>query len=147
MSMSDKEIQLKLGTATEKFIAKTLRGFGYWVYNIPMKANGQPCDIIAVKGGKSMLVWLIDGKHVRGEDVSFAFARVEPNQVSAMGYAHDFAKIDNIGFCVFFDRDKRLRWLPYSIYRDMEASGRKSVNMSELKPFEEVLRDVDDNRE
>lgn len=148
--MNEKELQIKLGAATEKFIAKTLRTYGYWVYNVPMKTSGQPCDIIAVKGnsgksGNAFLVWLIDGKHVRGEEVSFTFARIEPNQISAMGYAHDFANIENIGFCVFFDRDKKLRWLPFSEYKKLSDSGAKSVNMNNLKLFTEVLADANCN--
>lgn len=143
--MSEKEIQKKLGDATEKFVCKTLRGFGYWVYNMPMKTNGQPFDIVAAKGGVSFLVWLIDGKHVRGEEVSFTFARIEPNQISSMAYAHDFAKIENIGFAVFFDRDKQLRWFPFEEYRKMAENGQKSVNMNSLELFTEVLKRADNN--
>ena len=147
--MNEKELQIKLGTATEKFTCKTLRSFGYWVYNIPMKTTGQPCDIVAIKGtgGKnSFLVWLIDGKHVRGEEVSFTFARIEPNQISAMSYAHDFAKINNIGFVVFFDRDKQLRWFPFEEYKKMLEMGAKSVNMNNLELFTEVLKNADRNQ-
>lgn len=144
--MNEKELQIKLGAATEKFIAKTLRNCGYWVYNIPMKTSGQPCDIIAAKGietGTYSLTWLIDGKHVRGEEVSFTFARIEPNQISAMGYAHDFAKIKNIGFCIFFDRDKQLHWLSFEEYKDFAQKGAKSVNMNNLKLFTEVLKECE----
>ena len=142
--MTNKELQLKLGSATEKFIAKTLRNFGYWVYNMPMKTSGQPCDIFAAKGGKTVLVWLIDGKHVRTDEVSFTFARVEPNQISSMRYATEFAKLTNVGFCVFFDRDKKLRWLSFDKFTTMQKDGAKSVNMSELEFFEEVLKNADD---
>lgn len=145
--MNEKELQIKLGNATEKFIIKTLRNHGYWVYNIPMKATGQPCDIIAVKGGNAFVVWLIDGKHVRDEQVSFTFARIEPNQISSMSYAHDFAKIENIGFCVFFDRDKQLRWFPFAEYRKLSEAGEKSVNMNNLKLFTEVLKDADSDKQ
>ena len=145
--MNNKELQIKLGNATEKFIAKTLRNFGYWVYNMPMKTNGQPCDIFAAKGGKTVLVWLIDGKHVRNDEVSFTFARVEPNQISSMRYALEFAKLTNVGFCVFFDRDKKLRWLSFEKFYEMQKSGCKSVNMNDLEYFEEVLRDADSNQQ
>lgn len=144
--LNEKELQKKLGDATEKFTTKTLRNFGYWVYNMPMKTSGQPFDIIAVKGGKSFLVWLVDAKHVRDEQVSFTFARIEPNQISSMAYAHNFAKIENLGFAIFFDRDKQLRWLPYLDYVEMEKQGQKSVNMNNLKLFTEVLSDADRNQ-
>ncbi len=143
--MNEKELQIKLGTATEKFIAKTLKNYGYWVYNMPKKTNGQPCDIVAIKGGNSFLAWLIDGKHVRDEEVSFSFNRIEANQISSMNYAHNYAKINNIGFCIFFDRDKQLRWFPFEKYLDMYNKGFKSVNMNDLELFTEVLTYEDHN--
>ena len=142
--MNDKEIQLKLGTATEKNICKTLRNAGYWVYNMPMKNVGQPCDIVALKGSASS--WLIDGKHVRDQEVSFSFSRIEPNQISSMQYASDFAKIKNVGFVIFFDRDKQLRWFPYAEYLKMHQLGCKSVNMNDLELFEEVIKNEDINK-
>lgn len=143
--MTNKELQVKLGNATEKFICKTLRKYGYWAYNMPKKVNGQPCDIIGIKGGKSIIVFLIDGKHVRNEEVSFSFTRVEPNQISSLAYARDFAGIQNVGFCVFFDRDKQLRWLPFSQFEKLSKEGAKSVNMNTLELFTEVLENEDRN--
>lgn len=141
--MNKTELQIKLGDATEKFIVKGLKNYGYWVYNFPKKASGQPCDIVAIKGGKSYLVWLIDAKHVEEDIVSFTFNRIEANQISSMNYAYNYAKfnIDNLGFCIFFARDKQLRWFPFKDYLFMNNMGKKSVNMNELKLFTEVLND------
>ena len=150
--MTNEQLQDKLGKATEKLVCKTFKKFGYWCYNIPKKTAGQPCDIIAVKGlegtvitstmvytTKTFLVWLVDAKHIRNEDVSFTFDRIEPNQITSMRYAHDFSKLDNLGFAIFFDRDKQLRWLPFEEYERMVANGSKSVNMNNLELFTEVL--------
>ena len=144
--MNEKELQIKLGNATEKFIAKTLRNAGYWCYNIPKKVGGQPCDLFAFKEGKSTLVWLIDGKHVSSDKVSFTFDRIEPNQISAFAYARDFAKAKRMGFAIYFERTKKLYWFHFNDYVKYTQLGMKSVNMSDLTEFEEVLKDEDSNK-
>ena len=145
--MTNQQLQDKLGKATEKLVCKTLKKYGYWCYNIPKKTNGQPCDIVAIKGKgqKIFLVWLIDAKHIRNEDVSFTFDRIEANQITSMSYARDFSNIDNLGFAIFFDRDKQLHWLPFEIYEELAKSGVKSVNMHNLALFTEVLENADCN--
>lgn len=143
--MTNQQLQDKYGKATEKFVCKTLRKFGYWVYNIPKKTSGQPCDIVAIKKNITYLVWLIDAKHIRNEEVSFTFNRIEPNQIAAMRYARDFSNIDacSLGFAIFFDRDKQLRWLPFEIYEKLVKDEVKSVNMNDLRLLSEVLEDAD----
>lgn len=152
--MNGKELQIKLGNATEKLISKKLRSFGYWNYILPKKAEGQPCDIVAMKGldtknGKiEIAAWMIDAKHVEGK-VSFTFDRIEPNQVSSLGYARDFALIQgyrgHTGFVIFFERDKQLRWFSFDDYEKFAKDGVKSVNMTDLRLFEEVLADANNN--
>lgn len=157
--MTNQQLQDKLGKATEKLVCKTLKKYGYWAYNMPKKVNGQPCDIIAVKGlegtiitstmvytSKTFLVWLVDAKHIRKEDVSFTFDRIESNQITSMRYARDFSNIDNLGFAIFFDRDKQLRWLWFEDYEKLAKSGIKSVNMHNLALFTEVLENADNNQ-
>ena len=153
MARNEKELQLKIGTATEKFIAKTFKNYGYWVYNMPLKINGQPCDLIAVKGIELVAIsgtiaWLIDAKHVREDEVSFPFSRIEPNQTSSMSYAVGFAKIPQkyVGFAVFFERDKTLYWLSYQELVKMTNEGKKSVNMKDLPKLEEVIYNADNNQ-
>lgn len=126
------ENQIKIGTKSEKSLAKLLRNFGYWVYNLPIKINGQPCDIIAAKKN---CIFLIDSKHTANKP-SFPFERIEPNQQSAMDYATNFAHIENVGFAIYFERDSMWYWFPYSQYL---SSDKKSVNISELVLLEEVL--------
>lgn len=131
--------QLIEGNATEKFVVKTFKKHGYWGYILPKKVNGQPCDIVAGKGGKRTIMWLVDAKHVEEGKVSFSFDRIEPNQISSMAYATNYAKLDNVGFCIFFDRTKSLYWFKYTDYLKYVSCGYKSVNMNELQDFEEVL--------
>ena len=148
--MTGKELQIKLGNATEKLVSKTLRSFGYWNYILPKKVEGQPCDIVAMKGidiknKVEIIAWMIDAKHVENK-VSFTFDRIEPNQISSLSYARDFAKIQGYrgytGFAIFFDRDKQLYWFPFDQYQEMVKNGEKSVNMQSLKLFSEVLIDA-----
>ena len=148
--MTGKELQIKLGNATEKLVSKTLRSFGYWNYVLPKKAEGQPCDIVAMKGidvknKVEIIAWMIDAKHVENK-ASFTFDRIEPNQISSLSYARDFAKIQGYrgytGFAIFFDRDKQLYWLSFDQYQKMAENGEKSVNMQELRLLSEVLTDA-----
>ena len=142
--MTNQQLQDKLGKATEKLVCKTFKKYGYWCYNIPKKTNGQPCDIVAAKkGGKTFLVWLVDAKHIETEKVSFTFDRIESNQITSMRYARDFSKLENLGFAIFFDRDKQLHWLPFEIYEELAKKGIKSVNMGNLTLFTEVLENAE----
>ena len=133
------------GKATEKFVAKTMKKHGYWATILPKKHDGsQPCDVVAIKKNKA---YLIDAKHVREEEVSFPFDRIEPNQEYSFLYARGFASIENTGFAVFFERDKQLYWFPYQMFETMQRIGHKSVNMKDLKLLDEVLDNEDSNRE
>lgn len=126
--------QIKIGTKSEKNLAKLLRNFGFWVYNMPVKVNGQPCDIVAAREN---IIFLIDSKHT-AKKPSFTFERVEPNQQSAMDYAVNFAHIKNVGFAIYFERDENWYWLSYSQYLETQ---KKSVNISELVRLEDVINE------
>lgn len=135
--------QMEEGNKTEKFVAKTLKKFGYWNYIMPKKVGGQPCDIMAAKGGNRTIVWLVDAKHVEEGKVSFSFDRIEPNQETSFNYAINFANLKNCGFVIYFDRTKSLYWFPYQDFIKYSQLGYKSVNMNELVEFEEVLQNAD----
>lgn len=148
--MNNHSLQLKLGNATEKLVAKTLRSLGYWNHILMKKSEGQPCDVVGGKGDENgkITMCLIDAKHVE-DKVSFTFNRIEPNQITSLGYARDFAKIQGqnafVGFAIFFDRDKQLRWLSFDKYEELAKMGAKSVNMADLALFTEVLKHDEDN--
>lgn len=74
-----------LGNATEKRVLEWLKENGYWAHLMIQGANGQPCDIIAVKDGKATL---IDAKHCATK--RFALSRIEANQATSFGYAKKF---------------------------------------------------------
>lgn len=137
--------QLIEGNKTEKFVAKTLKKYGYWNYIIPKKINGQPCDVFAAKGGNKTIVWNIDAKHVEEGKVSFSFDRIEPNQHTSFTYALNFAHLENCGFAIYFDRTKSLYWFSYKEYLRYAELGFKSVSMFDLMDFEKVLQHADSN--
>ena len=93
-------------------------------------------DLIAIKKGS---VWLLDAKFVRREDSSFRFTDVQPNQVTTMRYAKEFAGIENLGFFIVFDRDRENpRFMAYNEYIVLSACF-KSVRMSELRLAEKEI--------
>ena len=136
----------KIGTETEKTISGIFRERGYWVYNCPKSSVGsQPVDLIAIKREIQYLVWLVDGKHVREQDASFKLDRIEDNQWISLQYAHDYAniKIENLGFVIEFERTNTFYWLGYQQAIELRDNKIKSINLSNLRLFEEVLDEYD----
>ena len=74
-----------LVNATEKRVLEWLKENGYWAHLMLQGANGQPCDIIAVKEGKATL---IDAKHCATK--RFSLSRIEANQATSFDYAKKF---------------------------------------------------------
>lgn len=148
--LTNKQKQLELGNKTERNVAKKFRSFGYWNHILAKRTEGQPCDIMAAKGlyvknKIETIVWLVDAKHVENK-VSFSFDDIQPNQITSLGYARDFANITGTrgftGFVIFFERDAQLRWFSFDNYEKLAKEGAKSVNMNDLRLFEEVLADA-----
>ena len=130
--------QLNVGNEAEDYIAKFFKSKGYWAYITPKKFNGQPIDIIAIKGQDA---WLVDAKHLRKEDKSFPFSRIEPNQRNSMEYAKKFANITNVGFCICWDIcPEKVFFLSYDKLIEIEEKGRKSAKIEELEDFACILK-------
>lgn len=135
---------IKIGNKTEKTVSSIFRERGYWIYNCPRSSTGsQPFDLIAIRGGDNYIVWFVDGKHVRQNEVSFKLDRIEPNQLASMEYASGFAKVkvENMGFAIQFERTNEFYWLPYKSALECLKSNEKSINLSRLKTLEEVLNE------
>ena len=129
--------QLKNGNRDEDLVVSTFKKHGYWCHNFAKgKAGDQPCDIVALKGNTN---WLVDVKNVEN-GVSFPISRIEPNQWACFDYARNFAKIQNLGFVICFQRDDlKPLFLEYDKALEMYKTGQKSINMSDLKGVEEYL--------
>lgn len=67
------------GNRFEAELCGILAEHGFWAHNMTQNQAGQPADIIAARDGCAVL---IDCKLCSGE--RFSFARIEPNQASAM---------------------------------------------------------------
>lgn len=138
---------ISIGNGTEKSVSTMLRNRGYWVYNCPRSSTGaQPVDLFAARRKDNhTIVWFIDGKHVRKEEVSFPINRIESNQWASLKFISEFAgmDIDFMGFAVQFERTGDYYWLPYKMALKMAENGQKSINLSEMKLFEEILNEYD----
>lgn len=132
--------QLLVGKTCEEIVVNMLRSKHYWVYRTPLKTNGQPIDIIAAKGLENKeVIYLLDAKHVREQEPSFAFSRIEPNQWASLDYAQNFAKLSNLGFAILFERTGDVYWLSYQLAKSLKDSGVKSVKLTVLPRFMEVI--------
>lgn len=133
--------QLIVGNETEEGIGKLFKKNGYWCYITPHKVNGQPVDIIALKRRHN---WLIDGKHLEEGSKSFPFSRIEPNQLTTMDYAMNFAGIETLGFGIAIGGDfTRFYWLSYQEYLEAIKNDLKSVKIANLRDLQEVI-DIED---
>lgn len=128
--------QLKVGNESEEIVGQFFNKNKYFVYITPKKIGGQPADIIAINKNKT---WLVDAKHVRKEECSFTFSRIEANQKMSMKFIHDFAGIENTGFAIYFERDSNIYYLSYLKWLEMDTKGFKSVNMKELPLLKDII--------
>lgn len=131
-----------IGNKTEKTVSSVFRQHGYWVYNCPKSQTGaQPFDLIAIRGGENYIVWFVDGKHVRQNEVSFTLDRIEPNQWASMEYASGFAKVnvENMGFAIEFERTNEFYWLSYKDALELVKNNQKSINLNKLRLLEDTL--------
>lgn len=137
---------VSIGNSVELEICKMFRAHKYWAYNCPKSLSGsQPVDVIAYRGGENGHFWYIDGKNVNFKKVSFVLDRTEDNQIVSMDYVIHFAKADDkyVGFVVYFERTEKFYWLPYEKVLEVQKSGSKSVNLNDMRLFEDVLNEND----
>lgn len=142
--MATKCKQLDVGNEAEIKIGKFFQSKGYWAHIFQKKIVGQPVDIIAGKTDKKneqTYLWLIDAKHLRKEDKSFSFSRIESNQKATLEYAKKFANLKNLGFCICWDiYPEKIFFLHYDKLVELEQKGAKSAKLEELEDFECVLK-------
>ncbi len=125
------------GNLGEAIVERFFRKRGYWVHITKRAANGsQPVDVIAIKGDKAVLV---DAKYVSaGKNGRFYFEDVQPDQVTALRYASDFAGIRNIGFAIVFEGyEDHPSFLSFAYYEAVSILGQTSVCRTYLDPLEE----------
>lgn len=131
--------QNQIGKTTEKeIVAQYFKTKRYWAFVIPKTINGQPFDLIALRQKD---IWLVDAKHLESEKVSFAFSRIEPNQITSMMYAKKYANvIGHLGFIIYWEREPNsLFYLDYDNFIELSQKGAKSVKISDLEIVEDII--------
>jgi hypothetical protein len=130
--------QYEAGRKTEDNIALFFNSFNYMVIPLNKGINGQPFDIVARREND---IWFVDAKHVVENKASFAFDRIEANQITSMRYANYVANIhDNMGFIIEWDRTPgKFYYFPYGWYKEMSNKGEKSVKIEKLLDLERII--------
>lgn len=138
-----KSKQLQVGNDAERFVKDIFKKYGFWAYNTPKSKDGsQPVDIVAMKDN---INWLLDVKHVRTEEISFDFSRIEANQLTCMDYARNFAGVRRLGFAIVFERKNCCYYMTFDKYLELKEQGRKSVRFDELLTLEDHINDRSKN--
>ena len=121
--------QKQIGNEYEGKVALLLQKKGYWCHIFAYNHNGQPCDIIAINGKKTIL---IDVKHCVSN--RFYLTRVEPNQKNCFKYARKCG-VKYTGFAIWFEKDQCFKWLSY----DEKSINVNSFHTDELQRLEDFL--------
>lgn len=109
------------GNRFEQEFAKVLYQHGYWVHVMQQNKDGQPADIIAIKGSYHVL---IDCKEVNTKN-GFVLTRVEENQRLAMNLFRSRCK-QLCWFAVKF-QDGTVRMISLANIEDAEKKGIKAI--------------------
>ena len=110
-----------LGNEYESKLIDLLAKNGWWCHLFAYKPEGQPCDIIALKDNKYLL---IDVKHCSAN--RFPFSDIQTNQKNCFKLATQKGNTNN-GFAIYFEKVNEWRWLDYEDLVKMEKDGWKSV--------------------
>jgi Holliday junction resolvase len=110
-----------IGNEYEDKLIKLLFKHGWWCHLFAYKPEGQPCDVIALKDNKYLL---LDVKHCSGK--RFPFSDIRPNQKTCFALARKQGNTNN-GFAIYFEQVKEWRWLDFDDLCKMEKDGWKSV--------------------
>ena len=135
-----------IGNKRENQLCDLFKKHHYWAHVCAKNASGsQPIDVIAIKGERRFVAWLVDAKNVEASKPSFPLERIEDNQWISLQYARDFAGIpeENLGFAVFFERMNKFYWLGLKQAMDMRNNDIKSINLELMREFEEILNEYD----
>lgn len=123
-----------IGDRYESALIDLLNDRGFWCHLFAYKPEGQPCDVVALKGNSKvgLLAMLIDVKHC-SED-RFSFSNIRPNQRSCFLLAQQRG-IEHCGFAIYFEKQHCWRWLPFEDVVNLESWGYKSVPFNQTEDF------------
>lgn len=132
---SNTPTNVKIGSEWEKHICKCLQQYGFFAHNCINGLYGQPCDIIAINGGISLL---LDSKHVK-KGTRFDFKYIEPNQYNVFEKASTYNNIENCGFVIVLEEMQKLYYLPFSLVKANENYEKVSIDCTQLPTFTEQM--------
>lgn len=122
-----KVINKKLGNDFEKELSEILYDAGYWVHLLNQNKNGQPADIIAVKGGGA---YLIDAKVCSFE--VFPFRRIEENQELSMNL---WVECGNITPYFALKARNEIYMVSWQTIKDLRSKGKKQLNFADMNKY------------
>ena len=117
----------EIGNYFEKKFIEKLDAAGFWCHLMAYKAEGQPCDVVALKDGQGMLA---DVKHCSAN--RFPFKDIQSNQITCFRLAREKGN-KWLGFAIYFDVDQSWRWMDFSQYEYLARKGVKSVAPEDLE--------------
>lgn len=118
-----------LGGSVERMALAELSKRGWWCHLMAQGSQGQPCDIVAMKDGRGML---LDAKRCQG--LRFPLSRVEPNQRACFLLAESKGNHE-LGLIVWFEPLKQFRLIPWDAVKEASAAGRASISAEEATPL------------
>ena len=118
-----------IGNLYEFKLMDLLAKNGWWCHLLAYRPEGQPCDVIALKNNKCLLV---DVKHCA--EKKFYFRNIQPNQRNCFKMAYDKGNT-NCGFAIYFEKEQCWRWLEYKDVVNLESWGHKGVDFINTDEF------------
>ena len=127
----------KVGNHFEIDFCIDLFKHGWWVYNCPQNAYGQPADVIAVKGST---VLLVDCKVCTKQ--GFSFIRMEENQRNAMTMFEN--RTNYLPMFVFKLPEHDVYGIHWCTLKQLEDEGVRFLRNEEIRkygiPLDEICR-------
>lgn len=120
-------INKKIGNDFEQELCEILANAGYWVHNFANRKNGQPADIIAVKGGGA---YLIDAKVCSFE--VFPFKRIEENQELSMNL---WLECGNITPYFALKAINDIYMVSWQTIKELRLKGKKQLNFADMNKY------------
>lgn len=118
-----------LGGSVERMALAELSKRGWWCHLMAQGAQGQPCDIVALKDGRGML---LDAKRCQG--TRFPLSRVEPNQRACFLLAESRGNHE-LGLIVWFEPLQEFRLISWRAVREANEAGKCSISAEEAIPL------------
>lgn len=116
-----------LGNTFEREFSLLLSSNGFWCHRLQDNKNGQPADIIAVKGNQAAL---IDCKLCINN--TFSLSRMEENQINAM---RKWLQSGNVYACFAIKITDDIRMLNFEMLIKLKNDGIKKLDENDITKY------------